>query len=521
MEANDSPPFTASHDQSLIYSDSCASDQSISESPPPPPPPPLPLQSRRLIVAHTRRGKLKREALSGNGATFREEYSDDDHESMDSDRPGRRADYDHQFCDSEESEPPKYHSLKVVPHMNRYPALSLKDSQAGLEVSTYSKSGARAASPIPYYPLPGKHVRPSGAFWRKQQEVSFSTDNDSYRSLIQDSLGSAFVEHEETTRREAVQMIAKRMSETYLQTLSNCGLPIVIKPRKVAIYTALALVVVNALAIALSWAALFSVDPSPTVITYSLTVVLGLSCVPCFFVFWAHKFNPFVAISAFSSTAFSGTFSSGCLQAFFVANNFESFDDTKMAAIGSAAAAFDIIAAILWLIVIVTALILYAADSEQRGHVTIQFVAFNTLAILVLVTFLLTFLADMTFFDKAGQINTMYLAVGFSLLSVLFSLCFCFCTGIAIKERESDERDECSRFIKILPFLLSAILTLWTFVCGILSMVIGTSLSHDEDYKEKYGGSVAILAYLIGTLNFGVSIATISVGCILGVHMFL
>ena len=52
-------------------------------------------------------------------------------------------------------------------------------------------------------------------------------------------------------------------------------------------------------------------------------------------------------------------------------------------------------------------------------------------------------------------------------------------------------------------------------------MVIGTSLSHDEDYQKKYGTLVAALAYLVGTLNFGVSIATISVGCILGVQMFL
>ena len=89
----------------------------------------------------------------------------------------------------------------------------------------------------------------------------------------------------------------------------------------------------------------------------------------------------------------------------------------------------------------------------------------------------------------------MYLAVGFSLLSVLLSLCFCFCTGIAIRERESEEHDEWSRFITLSPFLLSAVLTLWTFIilCGVLSMVIGTSLSHDEDYQEKYGASVAAL----------------------------
>ena len=52
-------------------------------------------------------------------------------------------------------------------------------------------------------------------------------------------------------------------------------------------------------------------------------------------------------------------------------------------------------------------------------------------------------------------------------------------------------------------------------------MVIGSRLFYDEDYQEKYGVSVAALTYLVGTLNFGVSIATISVGCILGVQMFL
>ena len=51
-------------------------------------------------------------------------------------------------------------------------------------------------------------------------------------------------------------------------------------------------------------------------------------------------------------------------------------------------------------------------------------------------------------------------------------------------------------------------------------MVIGTNISQDEDYNTKYGGSVSALAYLVGTLNFGVSIATISVGCIFGANVF-
>ena len=524
MEATYTISLSASHDD-IVDSDSFNGDlaersrRPITESPPPPPPPPPLSHSRRLIVAHARHRQANGEVQSG--AAFRE--SDDD-ESIDS--PRRDRDYNlHRFYDSEESEPPRYHSLKTVPHghMHRYPAILPRDREAPAEFDfdTLGDSkrarAARAASPTHH--LPSKPMIPPRGFWRKQQQMSFSTNNNSYRS-IQESVGSP--EHEGPfTRREAARRISNRISETYLHTLRYCGLPVAIKPRKAALYTGLALLVVNALALILSWAALFSVEPSPSIITYSLTIVLGLSCVPCSFVFWAYNFNPFAAISAFSSTAFSGTFVSGLLQAFFVANNFEAFEDTKMAAIGSAAAAFDIIAAVLWLLVIITVLIFYTADSEQRGHYTIQFIAFNTLAILVLVTFLLTFLTDIAFFDKAGQIDTMYLAVGFSLLSVLFSLCFCFSTGIAIRERESEERDEWSRFITFLPFLLSAILTLWTFVCGILSMVIGTRLSHDEDYQEKYGVSVAALAYLVGTLNFGVSIATISVGCILGVQMFL
>ena len=524
MEATYTISLSTSHDD-IVDSNSYNGDlaerrpRAITESPPPPPPPPPQSHSRRLIVAHTRHGQAHGEVQSG--AVFRE--SDDDDESLvDSLRPLRDRNYNqHRFCDSEESEPPRYHSLNTVPHMHRYPAVRPRDpDEIDFDMLGDSKRARAARAASPTHHLSSKSKVPPGGFWRKQQQqMSFSTNNNSYRS-IQESLGSPGQEGP-FTRREAAQQIANRMSETYLHTLRYCGLPIAIKPRKAALYTGLALLVINALALILSWAALFSVEPSPSIITYSLTIVLGLSCVPCLFVFWTYNFNPFAAISALSSTAFSGTFVSGFLQAFFVANNFEAFEDTKMTAIGSAAAAFDIIAAVLWLLVIIIVLIFYTADSEQRGHYTIQFIAFNTLAILVLVTFLLTFLTDIAFFDKAGQINTMYLAVGFSLLSVLFSLCFCFCTGIAIKERESEERNEWSRFITLSPFLLSAILTLWTFVCGILSMVIGTTLSHDEDYQERYGASVAALAYLVGTLNFGVSIATISVGCILGVHMFL
>lgn len=493
----------------------------ITESPPPPPPPPPLSHSRRLIVTHARHGQANGEVQSGHAA-----FPESDDEDSLSDSPRRDRDYNyHQFrCDSEESEPPRYHSLNTVPHghMHRYPSMFPRSREAPVESEesmgdSKLTRAARAASPT--HRQHSKSMMPPRGFWRKQQQLSFSTNNNSYRS-IQESVGSPGREGP-FTRREAAQRIASRMSETYLHTLRYCGLPVAIKPRKAALYSGLALLVVNALALILSWAALFSVEPSPSIITYSLTIVLGFSCVPCLFVFWTYNFNPFAAISAFSSTAFSGTFVSGFLQAFFVANNFEAFEDTKMAAIGSAAAAFDIIAAVLWLLVIIIVLIFYTADSGQRGHYTIQFIAFNTLAILVLVTFLLTFLTDIAFFDKAGQINTMYLAVGFSMLSMLFSLCFCFCTGIAIRERESEERDEWSRFITLSPFLLSAVLTLWTFICGILSMVIGTSLSHDEDYQEKYGASVAALAYLVGTLNFGVSIATISVGCILGVQMFL
>jgi hypothetical protein len=473
------------------------------------------------VTHHARHGQANGEVQSG--AAFRDLESDDDDESLDS----PRRDRDYNFCDSEESEPPRYHSLNAVlhGHMHHYPAMLPKDRlDASVDIDLGDSKHARATrAASPTHHLRSNPMMPPRGFWRKQQQMSFSTDigntNNSYRS-IQESVDSPGREGS-STRREAAQRIANRVSETYLHTLRYCGVPIVIKPRKAALYTCLALLVVNALALILSWAALFSMEPSPSIVTYSLTIVLGLSCVPCLFVFWAYNFNPFAAISAFSSTAFSGTFVSGLLQAFFVANNYEAFEDTKMAAIGSAAAAFDIIAAVLWLLVIIIMLIFYTADSPQRGHYTIQFIAFNTLAILILVTFLLTVLMDIAFFDKAGQINTMYLSVGFSLLSVLFSFCFCFGTGIAIRERESEERDEWSRFITVLPYLLSAILTLWTFICGILSMVIGTSLSHDEDNQEKYGASVAVLAYLVGTLNFGVSIATISVGCILGVQMFL
>lgn len=150
-----------------------------------------------------------------------------------------------------------------------------------------------------------------------------------------------------------------------------------------------------------------------------------------------------------------------------------------------------------------------------------KFIAFNALAILVLVSFLFTLLMDITFFDKVGQIDIMYLVVGFSILSVLFSLCFCFCTGLAAKERETTGHAQRSKCITLLPFALCSILAVWAFICGILSMVMGTNLSHDSEHSENYGVSVAALAYLVGTLNFGVAIATISVGCILGVHTFM
>ena len=535
MEATYTVSLSASDDDNIVDScsysgaDDIADERErrlITESPPPPPPPPPQSHSRRLIVTHALHGQANGEVQSGAAFQESNEYDDD---SLDSRSPRRdHRDYDsHRFCDSEESEPPRYHSLNTVPrgrHMHRY--LPRDQDEFDLGDSKHARA-ARAASPTHH--LPSRPMMPPARFWRKQQQMSFSSNigntNNSYRSIqdtqdTQESVDSPGRE-ESSMRREAAQRISNRVSETYLYTLRYCGLPLVIKPRKAALYTGLVLLIVNVLALILSWAALFSVEPSPSVITYSLTIVLGLSCVPCLFVFWAYNFNPFAAISAFSSTAFSGTFVSGLLQAFFVANNHEAFEDTKMAAIGSAVAAFDIIAAVLWLLVIIIVLIFYTADSEQRGHYTIQFIAFNTLAILILVTFLLTVLTDIAFFDKAGQINTMYLAVGFSLLSVLFSFCFCFSTGIAVRERESEERDEWSRFIIVLPYLLSAVLTLWTFICGILSMVIGTSLSHDEDYQEKYGASVAALTYLVGTLNFGVSIATISVGCILGVQMFM
>ena len=402
--------------------------------------------------------------------------------------------------ESEESEPPRYHSLKAVPHDHHYPTV--------LRNSASAKEEART---------PTLHL---GSFWRKQPEASSTTSN-SYRS-IQESVRSPNSNYErEFTRQELVQEISERMSETYLHTFRDCGIPVVIKPRKAAMYTVSALVAINALALILHWAALFGVDPSPSIITYSLTIVLGISCVPSFFVFWACQFNPFAALSAFASTAFSGTFAVGLLEAFFVANNLEDFEDSKMSALGSAAAAFDMIASLLWLLIIIVSLIFYKADSQQKGYYVIQFIAFNSLAILILVSFLLTLLMDIVFFDKAGQIDIMYLAVAFSLLSVLFSFCFCFCSGLAIKERESHEPDNWSRFISLLPFAICSILTILSFICGILSMVIGTNLSHDSDYNEKYGGSVATLAYLVGTLNFGVSIATISVGCILGVHTFM
>lgn len=481
-----------------IDSESFSSDLAEStqrhESPPPPPPPPRRFSSnRRLVAAHTRHAGH----VSGDvHAALQESDS-----SLDS------QEYSHRFCDSEESEPPRYGSLNTVSH---YPPAA----------DTVSKDKSRA--PI----LPPK--LPPGTLWRKEQQISCTTDH-SYRSIqltVHPSPGhhAAAYPHGEgrlRTRREAVQQTAERMSQTYFDTLSYCGLPVIVKPKSALVYASLALTAVNTLALILSWAALFKMDPSPAIITYSLTALLGVSCVPCLFVLWANKFNPFAALSAFASTAFSGTLVAGLLQAFFVANNMTAFGDTNMAALGSVTASLDLLAAILWLLVVIVSLIFYTADSEQRGHFVIQFIAFNTLAILVLVAFSLTILMDIIFLDKAGQIDIMYLAVGFSLLSILFSLCFCFCTGVSLKERETEERDEWSKFIKLLPFVISAILTIWTFICGILSMMIGTSLSHDPDYSETYGGSIAVLAYIVGTLNFGVSIATISVGCILGVHTFL
>lgn len=455
--------------------------------------------SRRLMVTHSIRRDLQTRVARGE--TVRQDvlFLDSATETVDSSNYGNPR----RYCDSEESEPPRYHSLKAVPQLHSYPAVVKGAGEEAVDEKS------RALNLPPKLP-----------FWRKQQDARSCTTSNSYRSL-QESLRSPNSHYgREFSRREIAREISERMSETYLYTLRYCGLPIVIKPRKAAMYTIFLLIVVNVLAVILSWASLFGDVPSPSVIAYTPTIVLGVSAVPAFFTFWAYKCNPFAALSAFSSTAFSGTFVAGLSEAFFVANNIDAFEDTKMAALGSASAAFNIISSVLWLFVVILSLIFYIADSQQRIHYVIQFISFNCFAILELVTFLLTLLMDIVFFDKVGQLGIMYLAVGFSLLSVVFSFFFCFCTGVALKERDSSDRDEWSRFITLLPFAVSAILTVWTFICGVLSMVVGTTLSHDEDERELYGGSVAALAYLVGTLNFGVSIATISVGCILGVHMF-
>ena len=186
--------LTASHD---IESDSYISDEHegrpISGSPPPPPPP-LPSHSRRLIVTHARHGRVNREVQSG--AAF---HRESDEESIDS-----RHDYNRQFCDSEESEPPRYHSLNTVPHMHHYTVTLPRD--ASVEAGNSKRIRvARPASPA-RLPAPTKPMIPPGAFWRKQQQMSCSTDN-SYRS-IQESVRSP---HQGPfTRREAAQQIADR-----------------------------------------------------------------------------------------------------------------------------------------------------------------------------------------------------------------------------------------------------------------------------------------------------------------------
>ena len=366
-----------------------------------------------------------------------------------------------QFEESEESEPPKYHCLTdAVPHVQtyHYPAA---DRRAMLKRgAAVDERAVLSVTPS----LPPK-IPPPGEFWRKHYMLS----TNSYRS-IQDTLNVPD-SHDDTishiTRRELMHNLSERMSGVYLDSLRYCGLPVVITPRRAAIYSIIALVAVNGLALILSWASLFSVDPSPAVITYTLTILLGITPIPSLFVFWAYKFNPFVAVSTFASTAFSGTFMAGLLQAFFVANNHDTFEDAKMISMLSAAAAFDIISSAMWLVMIIAALIFYTADSRQRGHHVLRFIAFNVFAIIVLVTFLLTLLMDVTFFDKVGQISVMYLAILFSIMSLLFSLCFCFCTGVSLRERESSEHDEWSKFIVLLPFLLSIVLTILSFVCGI------------------------------------------------------
>lgn len=461
------------HSNGNIDSDSVSSeytDTSTTESPP--------LRFKSNHRPHARSAQVSRGAPTSDNAAFVD--------STESETTDSRVDYTRRFCDSQESEPPQYHSLNTVHHTHPYPA-----------VQRYA---------------PAKE--------NPQEETISCTTSTSYRWIEGNSSPESQPSRYEGSR-EIVRDITERLSEAYLLTLGYCGIPVIIKPQKAAVYTIGALIVVNSIALILSWAALFSVDPSPSIITYSLTLSLVISCVISFFVFWAHKLNPFAAISAFASTAFSGTFVTGVLNAFFVANNFEKFEDANMSAIASAAAAFDIIAAMVWFFVIITALNFYTADYRQRRRYVMKFIAFNALAVLVLVSFLFTLLMDITFFDKVGQTDIMYLVVGFSILSLLFSLCFCFCTGLAIRERETTEHAQCSKCITFLPFAMCAILAVWAFICGILSMVMATNLSHDSEHSENYGGSVAALVYLVGTLNFGVAIATISVGFILGVHTFM
>ena len=472
-------------DSDSVYSEHMEYTTNSSEIPP---------SSPKLMVARAQCGQISLQFAKKD--------------STDLEAPASHTTSNQCFSDSEESEPPQYHRLKTVSHPQKYPVI-------------YSDGAAvEDSSPLPSS-LPA-NVPPRRLF-HKQEEASYAATgiSDSYRSIQEALFFPRSHSEKDFSRKEIVHEISERMSEAYLRTLRYCGIPVVVKPQKAAVYTISVLIIFNALSLILSWAALFSVDPSPTIITYSLTILLGVSWVPSFFVFCAHKFNPFASISAYASTAFSGTFVAGLLEAFFVSNNIEAFEDMKMVALASAAAAFDIMAAVLWLFVIIMVLVFYAVDSQQRGQYVIRFIAFNALAILALVSFLLTLLTDMAFFDKIGQIDIMYLAVGFNLLSVLFSLCFCFCIGFALKEQESEDRDEWSKFVIFQPFIVSAILAIWAFISGILSMVIGTNLSHDPEYSEAYGGSVAALAYLVGTFNFGVALATILVGCILGVHLFM